>query len=85
MDIENPQWEEYENRFRALADTVQLQKGPQPELASAKLYLCLYGDNAMTPEQEFEALSKLEAQTASLRGTEMQTAYWEDIFLYLPS
>jgi hypothetical protein len=85
MDIENPRWEEYESRFRTLADTVQLQKGPQPELASAKLYLCLYGDNALTPEQEFEALSKLEAQAASLRGTEMQTAYWEDIFLYLPS
>jgi len=85
MDIENPRWEEYESRFRALADTVQLQKGPQPELASAKLYLCLYGDNAMTPEQEFEALAKLEAQATSLRGTEMQTAYWEDIFLYLPS
>lgn len=84
MNIEDPRWDEYETRFRALAEQVTLQKGPQPELASAELYLCLYGDNAMTPEQEFDALTRLEKEAGHIRGTEMLTAYWEDILLYLP-
>ena len=85
MDIEDPRWEEYETRFRALAERVSLQKGPQPELASAELFLCLYGDNAMSPEQEFEALNELEKVAESVRGAEILTSYWEDIVLYLPN
>lgn len=84
MNIEDPRWEAYENRFRSLAENVDLQKGPQPELASAQLLLCLYGDNALTPDQEFEALDRLAQALPQLKGTEMQTAYWEDIVLYLP-
>lgn len=84
MNIEDPRWEEYENRFRSLAENVPLQKGPQPELASAQLLLCLYGDNGLPPEQEFDALNKLEQALPQLKGTEMQTAYWQDIVLYLP-
>lgn len=85
MDIENARWEEYENRFRALADTVGIAKGPQPELASAEEMLFLYGENGMTPEQEFELLEKLEGQAGKLKGTTMLTSYWEDIVLYLPA
>ncbi len=84
MNIEDPRWEEYEARFRDLAEHVELQKGPQPELASAQLHLCLYGDNAMTPEQEFEALAHLQSKADSLKGTEVSTSYWEDLVLYLP-
>jgi len=85
MNIEDPRWEEYETKFRDLAERVPLQKGPQPELASAKLFLCLYGDNAMSPEQEFDALNRLEKAADSVRGAEILTAYWEDILLYLPN
>lgn len=85
MDIENPRWEEYENRFRALADSVEITKGPQPELASAEEMLFLYGENGMTPEQEFDLLGKLEKQAGNLKGTTMLTSYWEDIVLYLPA
>lgn len=84
MDIENPRWEEYENRFRALAETVEIQKGPQPELASAEVMLFLYGENGLSPEEEFSLLEKLEKQAENLKGTAMLTAYWEDIVLYLP-
>ncbi len=84
MDIENPYWEEYERRFRALAEQVELHKGPQADLASAELLLFLYGENAMTPEQELETLAKLEQEAGRLKGVEMLTAYWEDIGLYLP-
>jgi hypothetical protein len=84
MNIEDPRWEEYENRFRALAERVDMQKGPQPEVASAQLFLCLYGDNALTPEQEFDVLTRLEKEADHLRGTSILTAYWEDLFLYIP-
>jgi len=85
MNIEDPRWDEYEARFRALAEQIPLQKGPQPEVASAHLFLCLYGDNAMTPEQEFEALSGLERDVKHLKGAEILTAYWEDLLLYIPN
>lgn len=84
MNIEDPRWDEYENRFRSVAEQVDLQKGPQPELASAQLLLCLYGDNGLAPNQEFEVLDKLTQSINQVKGTEMQTAYWEDIVLYLP-
>jgi hypothetical protein len=84
MNIEDPRWEEYETRFRDLAEHVALQKGPQPELASAQLHLCLYGDNAMTPEQEFETLTRFDQAVEQLKGTEISTSYWEDMVLYLP-
>jgi hypothetical protein len=83
MDIEDPRWDEYETRFRALAETVSVAKGPQPELASAEIMLFLYGENGLAPEQAFEMLAKLEAKAPELKGTTMQTAYWEDIVLYL--
>jgi hypothetical protein len=85
MNIEDPRWDEYETRFRALAERIPLLKGPQPELASARLFLCLYGDNAMTLEQEFEALAALEKDVEHLKGATILTAYWEDILLYLPN
>lgn len=84
MDIEDPRWDEYEARFRTLAETVGVAKGPQPELASAEMMLFLYGENGLTPDQEFDLLNKLESQAAHLKGTEMHTPYWEDIVLYLP-
>lgn len=84
MNIEDPRWDEYETRFRALAERVDMHKGPQPAAGSAELFLCLYGDNALTPEQEFEALARLEQNESKLKGTEILTAYWEDLFLYIP-
>lgn len=84
MDIEDSRWEEYENRFRALAERVELQKGPQKELASAEMLLFLYGENGLSADQEFEMLARLEQAADCLKGATMQTAYWEDIALYTP-
>lgn len=83
MNIEDPRWEEYERRFRALAEHIHLHKGPLPEVASANLHLFLYGDNAMAPEQEFETLSRLEEASEHLKGLAILTAYWEDLVLYV--
>jgi hypothetical protein len=85
MNIEDPRWDEYESRFRALSEAVGVTQGPQPELASAEMMLFLYGENGLLPEQEFELLAKLESRLPELKGTVMLTAYWEDIVLYLPA
>lgn len=84
MNIEDPRWDEYESRFRALSEAVGVTQGPQPELASADMMLFLYGENGLLPEQEFDLLSKLENRLPDLKGTVMLTAYWEDIVLYVP-
>jgi hypothetical protein len=84
VDIESPQWEEYETRFRALAEQLSMHKGPDPNLPKAKIHLCLYGENGLTPEQEFALLDRLEQQAAQIRGVEIQTSYWEDLVLFLP-
>lgn len=85
MNIEDPRWEEYERRFRALTEQVDMHKGPQPELASSAMFLFLYGDNAMLPEQEFETLERFERDSKLLKGIEILTSYWEDLVLYLPT
>lgn len=85
MNIEDPRWEEYERRFRALAEQVELHKGPLPELASSALHLFLYGENAMSVEQEFETLERFEREPQHLKGLEILTSYWEDLVLYLPA
>lgn len=84
MDINHPRFEEYQTRFEALADMVVTQKGAQPELASAKMMLCLYGDNGLSPEDEFAQLEKLEDHLGQgLKHLEMATNYWHDVILYV--
>lgn len=85
MDIEDSHWDAYEARFRKLAEDIPLHKGPLPELASAHIFLCLYGDNGLSPEKELDILSQLEQQHERVKGVEMLTAYWEDIVLYIPA
>jgi hypothetical protein len=82
MDVQDPLWDRYEQRFMALANTVELSKGPLPLVSSARLMLCLYGENGLTPDQEFALLDTLEANQKTLQGTTMTTAYWEDIILF---
>lgn len=84
MDTEDPRWQEYERRFRALAESVDLKKGPQAELGSARAHLFLYGENGLGPDDEMAALALFERERERLKGLEMVTSYWEDIALYLP-
>jgi hypothetical protein len=83
MHIEDSHWEDYEERFRALAQRVPMHKGARTELASAPLMLCLYGENGMNPEKELELLSQMEQAVDQVEVVEMTTAYWEDLVLYL--
>jgi len=85
MNVEHPRFPEYQEKFEALANKVDGQKGPQPEISSAHLFLCLYGDNAMNPEEEFAMLAELAQHVGEgLQKTTIQTAYWEELILYVP-
>jgi hypothetical protein len=83
MNIDDPHWEDYERRFRALAEEIPLHKGADLDLGKAKIHLCLYGENGLEPEQELEILNRLEKDPSQLKGLEMTTSYWEDLVLYL--
>lgn len=84
MDIHGPDWERYEAQFMRLAEDIELQKAPLPALSSAKMMLCLYGENGLSPEQEFTLLNTLAKEKDRLEGAIMTTAYWEDIILFVP-
>lgn len=84
MDTEDPRWEEYESRFRTLAEGVNIQKGPQAELGSAQAHLFLYGENGLSPEDEMATLDRFERERERLKGLEIMTSYWEDMALYIP-
>jgi hypothetical protein len=88
MDVNDPQWALYEARFLALADNASLTTGPKPLIGDTKVYLCLYGENGLSSDQEFAILQQLEqAATQSsqaLRKIEVETCYWQDVILYLP-
>ena len=83
MHTEDTRWEEYEKRFRALVERVPMYKGAHAELASSPLILCLYGENGVEPDKEFEMLTQLELAADDVEVVEMTTAYWEDLVLYL--
>jgi hypothetical protein len=85
MDIESPRFEEYDARFRAIADGVEKVKVPKPSLNSCQLFLFLYGENGLSEADEFEALERFEStDKALLRKMEVETDYWQDIILFLP-
>ena len=86
MDINTPQFEAFEERFQALAEDVEEHEGPNSDLGSTQLFLCLYGENGIDdPEEELALLKKLEeAPREQLRKIEVDKDYWQDIVLFLP-
>lgn len=85
MDIENPRFEEYEQRFRTLAVEAQLVKTAEPSLNASRYFLFLYGENGLQPEEEFHLLDLMQAEAGkSLKKLEVDTDYWQDIVLFVP-
>ncbi len=87
MNYEAPQWEDWENRFRQLAEQATLVTGTAEaaKIRGAKHYLCLYGDNGLTPDEEFAELERMSSQTSQLKRVEVDTSYWQDTVLFVPS
>ena len=85
MDVNTPRFAEDQERFEEVADLAERQDGPQPEIGSARMMLCLYGDNGLPPEDEFAMLAAMEDYVGrGLRRVDINTAYWQDVVLYLP-
>lgn len=85
MDVNDPRFAEYQEKFDTVADLAERMEGPQPEVGSARLMLCLYGDNGLPPDDEFALLDELEDYVGrGLRRVDVNTAYWQDVVLYVP-
>jgi hypothetical protein len=85
MDIEDPRFEDYETRFRALAERAEKVLVPKPSLNATRYYLCLYGENGLSPEEEFEFLERMESEPPeNLKRLEVETDYWQDTVLFVP-
>jgi hypothetical protein len=83
MDIESPHWEEWEEKFTALAQHAQIVK-VAPNISGSRHFLCLYGDNGLTPEEEFSELEKMSQLQKDLKKVEIDTSYWQDTVLFVP-
>lgn len=85
MDIEDSHWEEYENRFRALAERAETVKRAEPSLDHCRYFLCLYGENGLSPQDELIFLDHMaQAEPDQLKKIEVDTSYWQDTVLFLP-
>lgn len=81
MDIESPNFERWEAEFTQLAETVPLAVNKQL-LASANMHLTLYGDNALSEEQEFLELEKMKLLKDQLQKVVVDTDFWQNIYLF---
>jgi hypothetical protein len=88
MDVNDPQWEAYEAAIQALIPQSELVKRAEPALDTCRYYLCLYGENGLTPEVEFAILSQmtdaLRNGTGRLKRLEVETSIWQDVLLFMP-
>ena len=83
MDIESANWDAWEAQFRALAETV-VQTTAITGINGAQQFLCLYGNNSLSEEEEFEALAVMAKHKERLLRKEVDTQYWQDTVLFLP-
>jgi len=84
MDTNDPHFEEYQTRFEQVAELAEKVAGPAPAIASARYFLCLYGENGMTPDEEFAMLDRLESFVGEgLKRVDVSTSYWEDTILFV--
>jgi hypothetical protein len=85
MDVEHPSFAEYEARFMALAAPVDEWQGPKPALDTMTLFLCLYGENGLSPEEEFDCLDTLASNPPErLKKLVVDCDYWQEQILILP-
>ncbi len=85
MDTTHPQWEAYQKKFEELAFLADQVARPEPPLDACRYYLCLYGENGLSPEEEFAFLEKMDAEVGkTLKKVVVQTSYWEDTVLFVP-
>ncbi|MCX5920874.1 MAG: hypothetical protein NTW61_06100 [Candidatus Melainabacteria bacterium] len=90
MDFNLACFSDYEASFLALAEAVEPWEGSaKPVLSAMPLFLCLYGENGLTPEAEFEALEVLQSvyeqtpERVMKLEIEASNHYWQETILFL--
>jgi hypothetical protein len=90
MDFNLECFPTYEAAFHVLAEAVTpWEELVKPVLATMPLFLCLYGDNGLPPEAEFETLEALKLQQEQTPEKvfklviEAPNHYWEEIILFV--
>jgi hypothetical protein len=83
LDVNSEHWEAYAERFQAVAETAKPWLGQKPALGDSALYLCLFGENGLNPDEEFALLDRL-AVASPLYRLDVDTDYWQEIVLFVP-
>jgi hypothetical protein len=90
MDFNLKCFATYEADFQTFAETVTPWESTQkPVLSTMPLFLCLYGENGLSPEEEFQALETIKAifQQApeKVRKLEIEAPnhYWQETILFV--
>ena len=84
MDVNDPRFPEYKEKFEELAYLADQVEKPEPPLDQCRYYLCLYGENGLKPEEEFDFLDKMEDHIGDLKKVVVETGYWIDTILFVP-
>jgi hypothetical protein len=86
MDVTSSQFEQYEAEFNLVAERAKDWEAPsRPVLDDCPMYLCLYGENGLSPEEEFSFLhtfKMMEAET--YYKLEIEADYYQDTILFVP-
>ena len=83
MNLEDPRWEEWEEAFMALAENAE-KTSVTPAIKGSEHFLCLVGENGMTPEEEFRELELMREKKDRLKKVEIEQPFWQDTILFIP-
>jgi hypothetical protein len=85
MDVNAPEFSDYEVAFMAVADdATHWEAEEKPVLDSCRMYLCLYGENGLSVSDELALLEQLKHAPASERfRLDVEADYYQDVILFL--
>jgi hypothetical protein len=86
MDVNDPLWSEYETQLLALAEqATPWEADAKPVLGGMAAYLCLYGDNGLSPQEEMAQLTAFAQrvqQGLALQCFALDADYWQEVVLF---
>jgi hypothetical protein len=88
MDVNHERFNDYESQFMALAEEADnWESDEKPALDSMAMYLCLYGENGFSVEEEFEMLEALKHHAQNpespLLRIDIEADYYQDVILFV--
>ena len=83
MHPDDPRWDEWVEVFTALAQ--ELPQVPlTPAINGAQHYLCLLGENGLTPDECFAELAVIGSKKAHAKRVEVDASYYQDTVIFVP-